>query len=418
MSLSPPLVPKDGRQIRILLICRVSSPGNGKQDIRSLDDQEQMLRRWVAEHIGTNVEIVVIAGQGSGERLDREELHQAEAAVESGKFDLVLTEDLGRILRRARAIDFCEIAEDCGTRVIAINDNVDTLQKRWRANASFASMRHEMSNEDTSDRIRRTQDNRFANGGLLRPPIYGYIKPPGAKHEDDLQRDPAAVLIYQHCFDLLESGASFSEVADYLNENEVPTGPSARSKRWTCKMVARVFRNPILKGIRRRHERISRRKNSTGRYMSQKAPPEALVERFVPHLVMIEPARWDRVNRLLAERNARHRRGRKSGVDPRAAVPRKRTQWPGQHLQCGVCGNIYVYQGTKPMADMMCSGATRYECWNTAAVNGPLAARLISEAILAELDRLPGFEESLIEALQQEIDTFDWPCRTTPSKQA
>ena len=30
-----------------------------------------------------------------------------------------------------------------------------------------------MSNEDTSDRIKRTQDNRFGNGGLLRPPIFG-----------------------------------------------------------------------------------------------------------------------------------------------------------------------------------------------------------------------------------------------------
>ncbi|MEX2171779.1 MAG: recombinase family protein [Pirellulales bacterium] len=128
MALSPSLAPKDGRCIRILMICRVSSPGNGQQDIRSLDDQEQMHRRWVAENIGESVEIVVIVGHGSGERLDRKELAQAGEALESGLYDLVLAEDLGRILRRARALDFCELAEDHETRVIALNDNVDTRQ--------------------------------------------------------------------------------------------------------------------------------------------------------------------------------------------------------------------------------------------------------------------------------------------------
>jgi site-specific DNA recombinase len=179
------------RPLRVLLICRVSSPGEGKQDIRSLDDQETMLRRWLREHVNQPIEVTVIAGTGSGERLDRKETQQAEELVESGQVDLVLVEDLGRIFRRTRALDFCDLAEDYNCRVVAINDHVDTALKTWRLNASFATMRHEMYNADTASRIRRTLRNRFSQGGVIQYVIYSYIKPPGAKLDSELYKDPA-----------------------------------------------------------------------------------------------------------------------------------------------------------------------------------------------------------------------------------
>ncbi|QDT00780.1 hypothetical protein [Adhaeretor mobilis] len=50
------------------MICRVSSPGEGKQDIRSLGDQEQLLQRWLEDRYKGPAEITVFAGSGSGER--------------------------------------------------------------------------------------------------------------------------------------------------------------------------------------------------------------------------------------------------------------------------------------------------------------------------------------------------------------
>jgi hypothetical protein len=40
--------------------------------------------------------------------------------VESLRYDLVVVEDLGRICRRNRAVDFCEMCEDADTRLIAL----------------------------------------------------------------------------------------------------------------------------------------------------------------------------------------------------------------------------------------------------------------------------------------------------------
>ena len=233
--------------LRVLLIARISTV---HQDARSLDDQAALCERYVRDRYPGPVQFTLIQGRGSGETLDRQDLADAEAAVESGAYDLVVVEDLGRICRRNRAIDFCELCEDAGTRLIAVNDSIDTARDDWRLNAFFASLKHESGNKDTSRRIRRSLRNRFEQGGVVQTFQYGYVKPPGATSDADVTKDPAAEPVYEEWFRRLEGGASYSEVADWLNAQGVPTGPWARSGRWTGAMVARLTRNPILKGVR------------------------------------------------------------------------------------------------------------------------------------------------------------------------
>jgi len=60
-------------------------------------------------------------------------------------------------------------------------------------------------------------------------------------------------------------------------------------------MVRRITHNPILKGIRVRNDRMAQPVNKTGKPISVKAPPEERLERFCPHLVFIDPERYDRV---------------------------------------------------------------------------------------------------------------------------
>jgi hypothetical protein len=143
-------------------------------------------------------------------------------------------------------------------------------------------MKHEQSNRDTSLRIKRILRNRFKEGGVVQFTIFGYIKRPGAKTDDDLQKDPEAVPIYEEWFQRLERGETFSEIADWLNSRGVPAGPLSRTNNWTCAMVGRVTRNPILKGVRQRNRKESKRLNKTGKYQAVKARPEDLLERYCP----------------------------------------------------------------------------------------------------------------------------------------
>ena len=399
-SLRTPLKPKRGGTLRVLSVERISTV---HQDEKSLEDQQQQSRQFIAANFDGPVEWTSIASQGSGEILDRSEVRELEDRIASGDYDVVIVEDLGRICRRTYAVIICEQCEDTGTRLLALNDSVDTFDDTWKLSASFATLRHEKYSDDTAKRIRRSHRNRFVNGGVFQCAIYGYLKPPGAKSDADIKKDPEAEAVYDTIFTKLEDGVSFSEVADWLNEEGVPVGPYSRSQRWTCKSVAATIRNPIVKGQRVRNERMSRRINKTGKRISVKAPPEERLVRECPHLAFIEPARFDRVIRKLKERNACYRRGKATGIDPRAGVSRKRTKWPGQHVRCGVCGRILVYQGSKDTAQMMCSGATAYRCWNSISLHGPTTARIIAARVLAEIENLPGFPEELLDSLHERL---------------
>jgi DNA invertase Pin-like site-specific DNA recombinase len=399
-SLQPPLMARNGHTLKVLGIARISTE---HQDALSLDDQQALYRRWLAEHTDLPFDMRLIAGRGSGECLDRKEALDAVTEVESGVYDLVIAEDLGRIFRRVYAQIFCELCEDHSTRLIALNDHVDTAQDNWRVLAGFASMRHEMYNADTSKRIRRSLRNRFMQGGVVQCVVFGYLKPPGAKSDAELTKDPAAEPIYAEMFRRLEDGATYSEVADWLNEQGIKPGEHARSKRWTCSLVTQLIHNPILKGVRVRNRKMSKRVNATGRRKSVPAPAADRLERTAPHLAFIEPERYDRLIRRLDERNAKFRRKGVDGIDPRKDVPKKRTVWPGQHITCGVCGRLYVYGGNGQKNNLMCRGAHEYRCWNAIAVDGPEAALRLVEAIQQEIAALPEFDPVLMALVEEEL---------------
>jgi DNA invertase Pin-like site-specific DNA recombinase len=221
-----PLVPRHGSTLNVLVVCRISG---ANQDPKSLDDQEARARQVVSDRFEGPINYKVLSSQGSGEYLDRKELTELENLLDSRRFDLLITEDLGRIARRTRAYDICEQAEDCGTRVLALNDAVDTGQNGWQTNAFFSVIRHEMYNRDTAARIRRSLRHRFMQGGVVQFVIFGYIKPDGAKNDADIRKDPAAEPVYDRWFRMLEEGASYGEVADWLNEQQIQPGPCART---------------------------------------------------------------------------------------------------------------------------------------------------------------------------------------------
>ena len=148
--LNPPLTARDGRCLQVLIPCRVSSPGPGKQDIRSNDDQEAQLRSWLSSITDLSFNITILAGSGSGESLERDEYLRLIELVETNQLDLVLTEDLGRIVRRIHAHLLAELCVDHDVRLIAVNDSVDTAQDGWQDRSIFSAWHHERSNRDTS----------------------------------------------------------------------------------------------------------------------------------------------------------------------------------------------------------------------------------------------------------------------------
>ncbi len=398
--LDPPLTARDGRVLRVLGVARISTIN---QDPLSLRDQGELLQQWIADHYDGRFELNTVATQGSGEHLDRKELIDIQRRVTSDSIDLVVMEDLGRYLRDMQAIAFCGLCVDFGTRVVAINDHIDTGRDGWEDNALFAAWRHKRYNQDTSSRIKQRLNSRFSDdGGVFQCAIYGYIKAPGARSDRDVQKDPAAAPIYERWFNLLEDGASYEEVADWLNANHVPVGPSCRRTEWDGMMVGRITHNPIIKGLRMRNRMHTVKHNQSGKRRSVHCDEPHY--RPCPHLAFIDPERYDRVLHKLDSRNSKHRRKRVNGRDPCANRPKRRTTWPGQHSFCGICGRQLIYGGHGQKDHLVCKGSKIYRCWNTISVDGPTAASKLAARVLQEIQALPDFDKVFLEKVHQQLD--------------
>jgi hypothetical protein len=403
-SFKPIETPASGT-LQVLGIARISTKN---QDEMSLEDQADMHKEFVHDNYDHPFNYEPVATQAKGEWLDRDELEQIRAAINSGNYDLIIMEDLGRLLRGLEAVNFCKIAVDQNVRLIAINDGVDTYSDDWEEKAATASIRHTRYVEETSRRIKQRKRARFVREGRALPcEIFGYFKTPGAKTELDLVRDTGAEAIYDRIFAMLEDGASYAEVADWLNDKHVPVGPYSRLTRWTGQMVARLVHNPILKGVRERNRHVTRKHHGSGKRKSVKAKPEELRTRICPHLAFIDPERYDRVLYLLEARNKNKGRKPVNGPDPLLNRPRKRTVWPGQHLACSVCNRLFVYGGHGQAGFLTCKGIDTYNCWNTFSVCGAEAGRRIFAAVLTAIQALPQFDDGFRQIVAMKLQTAD-----------
>lgn len=384
------LTPRNGHALVVAIVCRIS--GGPRQKEASLEDQEDNAREAIAELYQGTVEFHVISTTSKGEALDRPELEEVERAYRSGRYDIFAYDDLGRLIRGGEAARLLGIGVDCGTRSICIADGIDTADETWEEDALNACSENVAHNARTSKRIKTKTMNRFKKHGFTpRRPIAGYIVPSEATSFADWQRDDAATTTIGEAAVRLKESLNCSMVADWLNEREFPTGPCRRSrKQWYGKMVREYFKNPILKGLpwRGRHHTVKR--HETGRRKSVKNPkgPNFF---SAPHLAHLEPAFFDELNELLAAKNGHYQRRGTDGVDTRAAVPKKRTRYPGQTAVCWYCGMPYVWGGNGMTENLMCSGSREYHCFNSIGFEGALAAKRIASVICAELDSLAGF---------------------------
>ncbi len=122
--------PRDGKVFRGLIVARISGSQNQKK--QSNEDQIQHCKEEVPSYFkGTNVERKIIKSAAKGELLEREEIIEVEKELRTQKHDLMIVEDLGRLLRDVLAKHIFGIAKDHGTRAISINDCVDTADETW-----------------------------------------------------------------------------------------------------------------------------------------------------------------------------------------------------------------------------------------------------------------------------------------------
>ena len=123
----------------------------------------------------------------------------------------------------------------------------------------------------------------------------------------------------------------------------------------------------------------------------------------MPHLAFVEEARYDRVLRMIRQRNACYRRTDRPEDDPLRGRPKKATRWPGQHIRCGVCGRSLVWGGHGRKDFMMCNGVRERRCWNSGTIHVERVARLVINKIYRQVAMLPEFDHKIRDAVKQQV---------------
>jgi len=171
----PEVTPRNGHTLVVGIVARISGCANQKE--LSLEDQIDHAKQAVAELYSGPVEYREIATTGKGERLDRPELVAVEEMLRTRELDLLVCEDIGRMVRGTAAVALCGLAVDHGTRVLAPNDCIDTAEDNWEEDVIGACRDHVGHQSHTSKRIKHKKMNRFVKfGGATPCEIFGYIK--------------------------------------------------------------------------------------------------------------------------------------------------------------------------------------------------------------------------------------------------
>ena len=394
------IVPRNGYSLVVGIPGRISGCENQKEI--SLEDQVDHAKDVAYEMYDGEIEFRTITTTGKGERLDRPELLEIENWLRSRELDFLIVEDLGRIVRGAEAHRLCGIAVDHGTRVLSVNDDIDTNQPDWEARSMEACKEHMKHNEHTSRRIKQKKKNRFLKyGAATHCQIAGYIKPDGAKTFADWSKDEEATEYIKEGLNILRRSLNGEAVAEYFNEAGFPTGPYCRTDSWDGTMVLRFYRNPILCGRPQRGIKHTTKLHEFGRRISV-PNPKGPVFREEPHLAFFSPGEIDPILKALDEKNAHFKRKKnENGIDSRYRVPKKRTRAFGQHAICYYCGSHYVWGGNGITDNLMCSNSREWHCWNSIGFNGPNAAQKILGEILKTLSSLEGIDAQFQEIIQQ-----------------
>lgn len=400
--LAKPLSPRrPGRPLFAIMIGRISTEHQNESNIEaSIDYVDDFLRR----NYDGPINVKRLGERASGMLADRPTMREAQEIIDSGECDVVIVEELSRLYRNPGfAYRFVQDCVDCGVRVIAIGDNLDTADENWEATMSVATLRHSMHIPDTRRRVRRTATSSFAKGGMVLKVRFGYRKLTKQEAESGMY-GPAGLrmaklveftpVIREMASKFIE-GWSFTRIAEWLNARGVPPPPYGTLKRWSRNLVRDLLFDPILGGVRTFRDTLSQQIFSTGKHRSVPNPngPEQDIRLELAHL---EPELYDSLRQALAERcPKRSADGQQSHC--RLRIARSRTIFPGQQMTCQICEAIYYAYGTD---EFKCQNSRRGvvdRCWNHVQVDGRVVRELALRWLVERLDSFPDFRRTLAE---------------------
>ena len=161
----------------------------------------------------------------SGTTFDRPGFKEMIRDITEEKVNTIIVKDLSRFGRNhIEADNYIEnFLPGYNVRIISVNDNIDTLKSPKSSAYIEIPLRNLMNDyyaRDISEKVKSTLKVKQQKGdfiGTFAP--YGYLKDPKDKHRLIIGKESS--IIVRKIFDMISSGKSRKEVADFLNTNSV-----------------------------------------------------------------------------------------------------------------------------------------------------------------------------------------------------
>ena len=209
----------------------------------SIQNQRQLLEDY-AEHNGLKPYRHIQDDGISGAVWNRPGWQELIAEVEAGHVSTIVVKNLDRMGRDYLRVGlYMEQFRDCGVRLIAVNDGIDTLCGEDDF-TPFRAILAEWYARDTSKKIRAVFKSRMEAGYHCSGSIpYGYLHDP-----DDRQQwivDSQAAKVIRRIFQLVIDGKGVYQIADILAADKVPIPTAHYTETGNDESVRHSYSDPF-----------------------------------------------------------------------------------------------------------------------------------------------------------------------------
>ena len=245
------------------------------RESNSITNQKQLVLDFLKDKPEFNIVSIRIDDGYTGTNFDRPAFQRMLNDIKAGRINCVVVKDLSRFGREyinsGKYIH--RLFPVLGVRLIAINDNIDTITRDESSEFSITlkNLMNDNYSRDISVKVRSQLQVKRKHGDFICPfAPYGYQKCEG--NHNRIEPDPYAATVVQDIFNWKIQGMTNNGIAIRLAESGIlapleykrhkgePLFSGFKMKErceWTAQAVARILTNPIYigtlrQGLRRR----------------------------------------------------------------------------------------------------------------------------------------------------------------------
>ena len=386
---------------------RLSHDDELQGESNSISNQKRILEDYAEQHGFTNC--IHFTDDGiSGTQFDRPGFQKMIAEVKADRISVVIIKDMSRFGRDYLQVGtYMEVLRKHDTRLIALNDSVDTL-KGDDEFTPFRNIMNEWYARDTSKKIRSAFQAKNLTGKHTSSSVpYGYLKSEQDKNQWVI--DPVAAPIVQRIYRMTMEGKGPYQIAAILSAEHIEIPAYYHQKlgiglwqtreirdpyKWGSSTIVHILTNPCYLGHTCNFKTRKHFKDKKSHYVDQ--DQWTIIENTQEPI--IDQETYDNVQRI------------------RAGIRRYPDGWGEAHplgglLYCADCGSpMYVNRtgNGKRVANFSCSGYGKIpvgsKCSSGHRVNADSVMALIQETLREIVQFSKEDEEEFVRIVKAEAE--------------